>query len=90
MEEAAECGYRSILMLLGVFEGLEIETEVLSYEGPFGVGYAVATFLPGAENPARRLLPVLQEERAAEVAARRQQGVGAGAPGPPDSGELPP
>ena len=73
VEEAAECGYRSILMLLGVFEGLEIETEVLSYEGPFGVGYAVATFLPGAENPARRLLPVLQEERAAEVAARRQQ-----------------
>ncbi|NLW09328.1 MAG: AmmeMemoRadiSam system protein A [Firmicutes bacterium] len=73
VEEAAECGYRSILMLLGVFEGLEIETEVLSYEGPFGVGYAVATFLPGAENPARRLLPVLQEERAAKVAARRQQ-----------------
>jgi len=73
VEEAAECGYRSILMLLGVFEGLERETEVLSYEGPFGVGYAVATFMPGAENPACRLLPVLQEKRAAEVAARRQQ-----------------
>ncbi len=73
VEEAAECGYRSLLMLLGVFEGLERETEVLSYEGPFGVGYAVATFMPGAENPAYRLLPVLQEKRAAEVASRRQQ-----------------
>jgi AmmeMemoRadiSam system protein A len=73
VEEAAECGYRSVLMLLGVFDGLEVKTQVLSYEGPFGVGYAVATFIPGAENPARRLLPALQEKRAAEVASRRQQ-----------------
>src|SRR5690554_258093 len=65
VEEAAECGYRSVLMLLGVFDGLEGKTQVLSYEGPFGVGYAVATFIPGAENPARRLLPALQEKRAA-------------------------
>lgn len=73
VEEAAQCGYRSILMLLGVFEGLEMQTEVLSYEGPFGVGYAVATFTPGAEDPDRRFLPGLRERRKAELSSRREQ-----------------
>jgi len=44
LERAAECGLRSILFLMGAFEGKAYEAEVLSYEGPFGVGYLVATF----------------------------------------------
>lgn len=40
----AECGYRSILILLGALDGMNIKPEVLSYEGPFGVGYLVANF----------------------------------------------
>jgi AmmeMemoRadiSam system protein A len=39
LEEAGECGYRSLLFALGAREG---EIKVLSYEGPFGVGYLVA------------------------------------------------
>jgi AmmeMemoRadiSam system protein A/AmmeMemoRadiSam system protein B len=39
---AGECGYRSMLVALGVIEGIETSCEVLSYEGPFGVGYLVA------------------------------------------------
>ena len=46
IEEAGECGLRPIFFLLGVLGGLEIKAEVLSYEGPFGVGYAVALFTP--------------------------------------------
>ena len=46
LERAAECGLRSVLFLMGAFEGREYEAEVLSYEGPFGVGYLVATFMP--------------------------------------------
>jgi aromatic ring-opening dioxygenase LigB subunit len=46
LERAAECGLRSILFLMGAFEGRAYEAEVLSYEGPFGVGYLVATFMP--------------------------------------------
>ena len=46
LERAAECGLRSILFLMGAFEGREYESEALSYEGPFGVGYLVATFMP--------------------------------------------
>ena len=44
LECGAECGLRSILFLFGVFDGRDYETEVLSYEGPFGVGYMVASF----------------------------------------------
>lgn len=42
LEEAGECGYRSILILLGVLDGINWKPEILSYEGPFGVGYMVA------------------------------------------------
>ena len=42
--EAGECGLRPIFFLLGSLDGFEVEPCVLSYEGPFGVGYAVATF----------------------------------------------
>jgi len=44
IEEAGECGLRSILILLGVLDGIEYTPEILSYEGPFGVGYAVVNF----------------------------------------------
>lgn len=39
---AGECGYRSILVALGLTEGLPPACEVLHYEAPFGVGYLVA------------------------------------------------
>jgi aromatic ring-opening dioxygenase LigB subunit len=47
IEEAGECGLRPIYFLLGVLGGLEARGRVLSYEGPFGVGYAVALFGTG-------------------------------------------
>jgi len=41
-ERAGECGYRSILIALGTVNENLSEHQVLSYEGPFGVGYMVA------------------------------------------------
>lgn len=43
---AAECGLRSFCFLLGILEasGAEWEANVLSHEGPFGVGYLVTEF----------------------------------------------
>ena len=46
-EKAAECGYGSIVILCGAFDGLPLETHLLGYEAPFGIGYCVASFLPG-------------------------------------------
>jgi MEMO1 family protein len=39
---AGECGYRSMLIALGVTEKASPDFEVLHYEAPFGVGYLVA------------------------------------------------
>ncbi|MFA5467144.1 MAG: AmmeMemoRadiSam system protein B, partial [Candidatus Izemoplasmatales bacterium] len=43
-EKAAECGLRSFAMMAGALDGKDIEKELLSYEGPFGVGYAVMAY----------------------------------------------
>lgn len=42
MEAAGECGTRSFIMMLGVLDGFKINTDIYSYEGPFGVGYLAA------------------------------------------------
>lgn len=55
IEAAGECGLRSVFALAGALDGYSVQTEVLSYEGPFGVGYMVARALPVAEDPARKL-----------------------------------
>ncbi|MGC9048822.1 MAG: AmmeMemoRadiSam system protein B [Patescibacteria group bacterium] len=44
IEEAGECGLRSILILLGIIKNFNYQPELLSYEGPFGVGYLVMNF----------------------------------------------
>ena len=39
---AGECGYRSMLVALGMIQPAHQSSEVISYEAPFGVGYLVA------------------------------------------------
>lgn len=43
--EAAECGYRSFLILLGALKNVNYTFKNYSYEGPFGVGYLVGNFV---------------------------------------------
>jgi len=43
-DEAGQDALWSIAMLLGSLDGLNVKHQVLSYEGPFGVGYMVAEF----------------------------------------------
>lgn len=47
LEAAGECGLRSVLSMLGLCGELHGAIRVLSYEGPFGVGYCNALW----ENP---------------------------------------
>lgn len=39
-----ECGYRSILILLGVIKNLDYKFTIHAYENPFGVGYLTGSF----------------------------------------------
>lgn len=50
VEEAGECALRSFIIALGMFDGKSFETEVFSYEGPFGVGYLVAELRPEGQD----------------------------------------
>jgi AmmeMemoRadiSam system protein A len=47
---AGECGYRSMLVAIGVAQELEPSCEVISYEAPFGVGYLVAQLVAGSAD----------------------------------------
>lgn len=41
---AEECGYRSILILLGALKNVDFSFKALAYEAPFGVGYLTGVF----------------------------------------------
>ncbi|MBN2793860.1 MAG: AmmeMemoRadiSam system protein A [Clostridia bacterium] len=43
-KEAAECGKKSIDIMLGTLDGYQYEATKYAYEGPFGVGYLVMGF----------------------------------------------
>lgn len=45
-ERAAECGLHSFQIMAGALDRTPVTSELLSYEGPFGVGYGIAAFTP--------------------------------------------
>ena len=53
-EEAGECGLRSFVIMAGALDGKAVEANLLSYEGTFGVGYAVCSFKVTGDDPERR------------------------------------
>jgi AmmeMemoRadiSam system protein A/AmmeMemoRadiSam system protein B len=63
---AGECGYRSLLVALGVAEGVMSACEVLHYEAPFGVGYLTAQIALAHEEQ-REKREELEELRVSEA-----------------------
>ncbi len=53
-DRAAECGQRSFQIMAGALDGLAVKSELLSHEGPFGVGYGVAVFTVTGRDETRR------------------------------------
>lgn len=72
IDAAGECGYRSILTLLGVLDGLDMKSEVFSYEGPFGVGYCIGRFNPLGENAANNKVDTFLQAKKERVKNLRQ------------------
>ena len=71
-ERVAECGYNSFTMMTGCFDRRKVDSKLYSYEGPFGVGYAVASFTPGESDDSRNTLEQYQEA-VFEKAREKQQ-----------------
>ncbi len=71
-DAAAECGLRSFMILAGVFDGIAVDPEFLSYEGPFGVGYAVCGFHPKGPDKSRCFAPKYLEWKHQAMEKRRK------------------
>jgi AmmeMemoRadiSam system protein A len=71
LENAGECGYRSLVIMLGALDGTSYNTNIFSYEGPFGVGYLTAGFQPIEEAPS--IFTELKQKQDEAVKKRRNQ-----------------
>ena len=66
-EKAAECGQRSFVIMAGALDGFAVQAEQLSYEGPFGVGYGVCSFLPLVRDESRHFLEAILQKTEAKL-----------------------
>jgi len=55
-DKADECGHNVFTILAGCLDRRRVRAELLSYENPFGEGYAVASFTPGPYDEARNFM----------------------------------
>jgi AmmeMemoRadiSam system protein A len=53
LEKAGECGHRPLTCMAGALDRKTVEARLYSYEGPFGVGYCVASFTVTGEDDKR-------------------------------------
>ena len=73
-ERAAECGLRSFQIMAGALDRTPVTAELLSHEGPFGVGYAIAAFTPtgpAGSAPERAFGDAFERWHADDMAARK-------------------
>jgi AmmeMemoRadiSam system protein A len=49
-DQAGECGLRSLIITAGALSNKNLCTQVVSYEGPFGVGYGTAKLIVSMED----------------------------------------
>lgn len=70
-ENAAECGLRSFWIMAGALDRRSVKSRLLSYEGPFGVGYGVASFEVTGPDEARNFGEQFQKAEGARLAARK-------------------
>lgn len=72
-EKAGECGHRSFTVMAGALDRLKVEAKALSYEGTFGVGYGVCSYIVRGGDASRNFREQLEERERAEFAGRRER-----------------
>ena len=72
-DSAAECGLRSFWIMAGALDRHQVEARLLAQEGPFGVGYAVATFDLSTYDEQRNIGEQAVELHRAEMEKRRER-----------------
>lgn len=62
-EKAGECGHRSFTVMAGALDMMQLIPEKLSYEGPFGVGYGICSYMVRGGNPERNFGEQYEEKQ---------------------------
>ncbi len=70
-DNAGQCGYPSIIIMVGALDGFSFRTEVYSYQGPFGVGYLTVGIKPG--QPSASIMDKLINQQETAFEARRKK-----------------
>lgn len=72
-EKAGECGQRSFTIMAGALDQMKVETEALSYEGVFGVGYGICNYMVCGSDAGRNFRKQFEEKERMETARQREQ-----------------
>lgn len=71
-QKAGECGLRSFAIMAGALNGLAVSSSILSYEGPFGVGYLVAGLSLNGYDLSRDLVSFIECRHVSEIEVTRK------------------
>lgn len=70
-DRAGECGLRSFIIMAGALDGKSVESKFYSYEGTFGVGYAVCEFKILGEDNNRHFDLIYQKQKEQKILSIR-------------------
>lgn len=72
-EKAGECGHRSFTIMAGALDKMQLVPERLSYEGPFGVGYGICSYMVQGGNPERNFGEQYEEKNRRRLEKQREK-----------------
>jgi len=72
LEDAAECGHRSFVIMAGAMDGMKVRASAYSHQDVTGVGYGVCSFYPEGEDPDRKFLDQYMKELEEKAKARAE------------------
>ena len=70
-EAAAECGLRSFIIMAGALDGQAVDSDFLSYEGTFGVGYGVCAYRVTGDDASRHFDTIYENKQAEQIEAAK-------------------
>ena len=72
-EKAGECGHRSFTVMAGALDKMNLIPERLSYEGPFGVGYGICSYMVQGRDSERNFGEQYEEIHRRLLAEQRKK-----------------
>lgn len=72
-EKAGECGHRSFAIMAGALDRIKIAAKRLSYEGTFGVGYGICTYITCGKDLKRNFKDRYEEKERIRILKSRQR-----------------